>query len=631
MVSDFGLPEEHKSPEKFLAAFDLGRVPTEPGCYIMRASSGKVIYVGKAKNLRSRLRTYINEQDSRYSVKFLMRRVTNIDFLITTNEKEALLLENSLIKEYKPRYNVHLKDDKTYVSIRLNVQDDFPRITVMRRGKKDGAVYYGPYSSAHSVRETVRQVHRMFPLRRCTDTVMKNRIRPCLYHQIKQCVAPCVGLIDRDLYHEIVKQVQLVLNGNTEKLERLLREQIHGLAEKLDFENAAVLRDRLYALQRTVERQRTVAVPGAQDRDVFGAYNQGHFAEIQIIFFRKGKMLGGRSFSFKRREMPLDEVLSSFVLQYYSEIDTMEAAIPAEVLMPMPLEDASILAEVLSEKKGSKVAVHSPMRGDKLALVEMANRNAKSSFEEKRLAEKASADLLEQLRVQIGLSKVPNRIECFDISTIQGTKSVGAMVTFDGGEANKSRYRRYSIREVKGQDDYAMLREVIMRRYKRAIEEEDLPDLVIIDGGKGQLNVARAAFTDLAIEDLDVIGLAKSRAERGGSGSDAVSHSPERVFIPGRKNPIVLKQNSPLIHLLARIRDEAHRFAITYHRKQRKKATLSTQLTDIPGVGPKRARILLKELGSPARIKAGTVQQIAALPGFSEELAETIKAHLRKR
>ncbi len=612
-----GAPSARKSPEEFLASFDLADVSTASGCYIMADEKGKVIYVGKAKNLRSRVRQYINEQDSRYSVKFLMGRVAHIDFLITANEKEALLLENSLIKQFKPRYNVRLKDDKTYLSLRLDPREAYPRITVVRRYKKDGALYFGPYSSAQSVRETVRQIQRVFPLRTCSDHVLRNRVRPCIYYQMKQCVAPCVGYTDPEQYGEIVQQVAMVLNGRSDELKKFFVTQIEEHAEALEFEKAAAIRDRLYALRRTLEKQRMVAVPGAAERDVFGLYTQARYAEIQILFFRGGKMVGGRSFSFKQREMPLEEVLGSFLLQYYSE----GPVIPSEVLIPLPLEEADSLGEILAEQRGAKVAVLHPQRGDKKALVELASRNAKTSFQEKRMAEKAQSDLLDQIREKLKLQRVPARIECFDISTHQGDKSVGSMVVFEGAEPNKARYRRYSIKYVEGQDDFAMMREVLMRRYKRAIEENDLPELVLIDGGKGQLNVATAVFADLGIEDLDVASIAKSRTEESG-------HSPERFFRPGRMNPIVLQQNSPIVHLLARVRDEAHRFAITYHRKRRRTAALRTPLLDVPGIGPARAKKLLTLFGSLARIRQSPVSDIAQVPGLTIELAKAIKGYL---
>lgn len=610
-------PSKRENAEELLRSFEITSVPTAPGCYIMMDEEDRPIYVGKANNLRARLRTYLAERDSRYMVKFLMRRVAHVQFLVTTNEKEALLLENSLIKQYKPQYNIRLKDDKTYVSIRLDLREDFPRFTIVRRYKKDGARYFGPYSSAQSVRETLRQLHKMFPLRRCSDTVMKNRNRPCLYYQMGQCPGFCVGLVDKDAYHEVLEQAMMVLDGRSNELEKLLREQIERNVEKLDFEKAATLRDRLFALQRTVERQRTVAVPGTEDRDVFGYYSEGRYTEIQILFFRGGKMLGGRSYSFPKSEMPLPELISSFLRQYYSQT----AKIPAELLVPVEFEDADTLAEILTEQRGTKVVVHCPRRGDKKALVEMAMRNAETSFHEKRLAQKAQADLLDQVKRAFSLPAVPHRIECYDISNIQGEKPVGSLVSFLDAQPDKARYRHFAIRAVEGQDDYAMLREVLMRRFRQGPETPDMPDLVMIDGGKGQLNVAVTVFKDLQME-LPAISIAKSRPEETGP-------TPERFFVPGRANPIIPPQHGPVVRLMTRIRDEAHRFAVTYHRKRRKKATLRTALTDINGIGPARARALLNKFGSLARIRESSVQEIAEVPGLSEQLAQSVLEHLR--
>lgn len=608
------------SAEDFVARFDITTVPVEPGCYIMEDAKGKPIYVGKAKSLRARIRSYINASDSRYSVKFLMRRVSRIQFLVTVTEKEALLLENSLIKQHRPRYNVQLKDDKTFISLRVDTREDFPRITVVRRYKKDGARYFGPYHSASSVRNTLRRLQNLFPLRTCSDNVMNNRARPCLYYQMKQCVAPCVGYVTRDAYHEILDQVLLVLEGKSAVLEDQLLAQINACAEQLDFEKAAELRDRLFDLRRTLERQRTVAVPGVEDRDVFGIYCEGNFASIQILFYRGGKMLGGRNVSFKRQEMPLDDLLSSFVLQYYSEAP----AIPAEVLVPIAFESDDVLSEILSEQRGARVHVHWPQRGEKVALVDLANRNAEQTFQEKRLSEAADQDTLLELQRALQLPRLPERIECFDISTIQGTSTVASMVVFSNGQPDKARYRRFSIKSVEGQDDFASMREVLLRRYTRAIEENDLPDFVLIDGGKGQLGMATAVFKDLGIEDLPHAGIAKSRTQ------DEGDRSPERFFVPGRMNPIVLPQSGPVVQLAARIRNEAHRFAITYHRKKRGKASLQNHLVSIPGVGEKRAKTLLTRLGSVARVRQATPEEIAALPGFSEALAHTIHQRLHE-
>lgn len=601
------------SPEAFQDSFEVGRVPTQPGCYVMQDSKGKAIYVGKAKNLRARIRSYLNESDTRYSVKFLMQRVANIEFLVTGNEKEALLLENSLIKQYKPRYNVQLRDDKTYLSVRFDPREPFPRLTTVRRPKRDGAKYFGPYHSSSALHQVIRQIHRLFPLRTCTDYVLNNRSRPCLYYQMKRCNAPCVGYCSKEEYAILAEQVVKVFEGRGTELESELKAAIAAHAEQLAFEKAAVLRDRLFALRGMFERQHTVAVKGVADRDVFGMYREGRYIEIQLIFYRGGKMLGSRSFSFERTEMPPEELLSSLLLQYY----TGGQSIPGEVLLPVVLEDAETLAEILSEAQGGKVSVLCPQRGDKLSLVELAKKNAKLGFEEKRLAEKSRRDVLEQLQKSLDLPNIPERIECFDISTIQGAYTVGAMVCFVEGRPEKSRYRKYSIKSVEGQDDFGSMREVLLRRYKRGVTENDLPDLVLIDGGKGQLGVCHAVFKDLGIEDLPHVGLAKSRVE-------GEERSPERFFKPGRSNPIVLPQNGAVVRLVAEIRDEAHRFAITYHRKKRGKAGLRSQLLAVPGVGEARAKVLLGAFGSLARLRKASVEEIVAVQGISHAVAEQI-------
>jgi excinuclease ABC subunit C len=606
--------------ETFLRTFDLARVPAHPGCYLMRDDTGKVVYVGKAVHLRSRIRSYLNDQDTRYRVKFLMRRVARIDFLVTDTEKEALLLENSLIKEHQPRYNVRLKDDKTHVSLKLNLRHAWPRFTVTRKRVKDGSRYFGPYASAVAVRETLKQLQKVFPLRTCPDAVLNNRTRPCLYHQIGQCSAPCVGLVSSEDYRDTVRQAVLVLEGRNADVEKLLIEKIESHAAALEFEKAAQVRDRLYALRETLERQRTVRDSGAGDQDVFGMHCQGRYSVIQVLTYRGGRMTGGRPYSFGRQEMPAEEVFASFLMQYYQQ----SAAIPDEVLVPFALEEAATLAELLSDERGRKVTVHCPERGEKRTLVALAERNARSAFEEKRLAEKANQDLTEQVGRVFQLDPPPRRIECFDISNVQGTNAVGSMVVFEGGVPDKSRYRRFSIRLVEGQDDFAMMREVLLRRYTRAVAEDDLPGLVLIDGGKGQLNVAVAVFKDLGIDNQPVAGIAKARAlDEGG-------HSPERFFVPGRKNPIILPQNHPVVLYLARVRDEAHRFAVTYHRQRRTTAALRSALVEIPGVGEKRARALLRALGSVKRIRESGVDEIAAVPGVSETLARTILEHLQR-
>jgi len=611
-------PERSPKESGMPVSFDPAQAPSEPGCYLMFDTQGKVLYVGKAKSIRARLRSYLNETDSRYSVKFLMRRVAKMEFLVTRNEKEALLLENSLIKQFKPRYNVQLRDDKTYISLRIDTRQEFPRITVVRRFKKDGARYFGPYHSALGVRQTLRQLQRLVPLRTCSDPVLKNRTRPCLYHQMKLCMAPCVGHINAEAYRELLEQALLVLEGRSEELEKVLLEGIARHADRMEYEEAGVLRDRLYDLRGMLEKQQTVTTARADDRDVFGVYGEGRFVEIQALSYRGGKMLGGRNFSFERCEAPLPEVLSSLLLQYYAQ-----AYIPQEIIIPVALEEAGTLNEILTERRGGKVEVVYPQRGEKRALLDLAVRNAHRSFEEKRMREKARTDVLEQMQKALGLPRVPHRIECFDISTAQGDKTVASMVTFQDGAADTARYRRFSMRTVQGQDDFASMREVLMRRYTRAIEENDLPDLTLIDGGRGQLGVASALFSDLGIEDLPHAGIAKAHPEKQGD------QALERLFLPGRANPLVLPQHGPVMVLLTRIRDEAHRFAVTYHRKQRTRAALRTVLTDIPGIGPARAKILLNHFGSVSKLRDVGVEEIAALPGFTRAQAQAVLEFLR--
>ncbi len=597
--------------------FDIAAAPTQPGCYLMRDAHGKILYVGKAKNLRARLRNYINETDSRYSVPFLMRRVAHIEFLVVDTEKEALLLENTLIKTHKPRYNVRLRDDKTFISIRLDPREHFPRMTVVRRYKKDGARYFGPYHDSRAARKTMKQMQRLIPLRVCSDHVMRNRARPCIYHQMKQCLAPCTGQVSPETYSELTRQAIMVLEGRGAALEKRLRFRIEELAEALKFEEAAVLRDRLRDLQATMEPQRAIVSGAATDRDIFGYYAEGNFIEIQALYYRNGAMVGGNAFAFDHIEAPLTELLGSFLLQYYDATP----AVPKEVTLPLAIDDQDTLAEILSEKKGSRVTIHYPKRGAQARMVALANSNARRAFLENRGREKALADALEQVRVALRLEKAPERIECFDVSTHQGDKTVAAMVVFERGLPAKKKYRRYEIAGVRGGDDFAAMRETLERRYKRALKENDLPDLVLIDGGKGHLNVAVAVLKSLGLERVPCASIAKSRRTKE-------SRSLERFFIPGRMNPVAPSQKGAAVLLLARVRDEAHRFAITYHRKKRKRSALTTALLDIPGVGPGRARALLNAFGSLSRIRVATREQLAAVPGISGKLAEEISAAL---
>jgi excinuclease ABC subunit C len=592
-----------------------GTIPASPGVYMMKSKAGEIIYVGKAKDLRARLRTYFRDGDSRHSIKFLMARVVAVDFIVTNNEKEALLLENTLIKQHRPRYNIRLKDDKTYVSLRLDPREDFPRLTIVRRYRRDGALYFGPYSSAAAVRDTLRTIQEIFPIRRCPDHVFRNRTRPCLNCQMGRCTGPCCGLISKEEYHKLVDEVVLFLKGRNDDLVRELKGRMEQASAALEFERAARLRDRLRAIEQTLEKQQAVSAAGF-DRDVFGLYSADSEVHITVLFIRDGKLIETGSYTFRRKQMTVAEVFSSFITQFYSA----DRDVPTDILVPVDVEDAGLLEEVLTERRGRKVTVHCPKRGEKVRLVEMAAKNAEDSATARRAAADLESAGLAALGKKLRLPRVPSRIECVDISNIGGTDAVGSLVTFDDGKPNKSRYRRYRIKSVSGADDYGMMKEVLTRRYTRALAENDLPDLLIVDGGKGQLSIAVAVLRELGVEGVTVAALAKPAHEG--------EH--DKVFLPGRKNPVRFPASSAALHLLQRIRDEAHRFAVTYHRKLRDRSRLRSVLTDVPGVGEKRKKALLAHFGSLQQVKQASVEELGAVPGIPDSLARRVYLYLHQ-
>jgi excinuclease ABC subunit C len=600
----------------------LASLPTRPGVYLLRDAHDKVIYVGKAKSLRSRVRSYFRGGDERAQVRFLVTRVTSFETLVTSNEKEAFILENNLIKQYKPRYNIRLKDDKSYVSVKVEDSAGWPRLIVTRKLVRDGSRYLGPFSSAWSVRETLGTLRKIFPLRSCSDAVLRNRSRPCIEYQIKRCPAPCCLEVDREEYGRNLAQTLELLEGKNREIVRALETRMRAAAEAERFEEAGKLRDQIRAIETTVERQQAVAHWGI-DQDAFGIYREGGFVEVQVLLVRAGKLTGNQNYSFEDFELPDDEVLSAVLTQFYDG----ERPVPDTILVPIPLEDAEVRAEYLAERKGRQVEILCPQRGAKLRLVEMARENAAHSYAERRDVGSRRERMLEELQTRLHLRNAPKRIECFDISNIQGNLSVGSMVTFDEGEPCTARYRRYRIRTVEGADDFASMYEVLTRRYRRAREEHDFPDLLVVDGGKGQLNVAVEVMRELAVDGVDVISLAKMHVEQDARAS-AVVRSEERVFLPGRKNPVVLRRNSTALFLLQRVRDEAHRFAITYHRELRRRDRLRSRLEDIEGVGPGRRRALLRHFGSLKRLRAASAEEIATVPGISSRLAAEIRAHL---
>jgi excinuclease ABC subunit C len=607
--------------ESVAVAFEakLGHLPTTPGVYFFKDAEGGVIYVGKAKNLRARVRQYARGGDGRVQIRFLLAQLADVEVLITSSEKEALLLENTLIKQHWPRYNIRLKDDKSYWHVKVTTQEPWPRIFLTRQILKDGSKYLGPFHSSTAVQETIELIRKIFPLRTCSDTVFRNRTRPCLEYQIQRCLGPCTLPVDPEDYRRHVKNALLLLEGKNTEVVAQLDARMRVAADALHFEEAAKLRDQLRAITQTGEKQQ-VATPLGHDQDIFGLYREGGSIEVQVLFVRAGKLVGSQSYSFDDHEFPDEEVLGELLTQFYQG----ERFIPDELILPLPIEDADVREELLSERKGKKVFLLCPQRGDKIRLIEMAQENARHSFAEKRRGEEQKAKTMETLRRALHLRNAPKRIECFDISNIQGSLAVGSMVVFDEGEPDKNRYRRFRIKAVEGADDFAMMYEVLTRRYRRALEEHDLPDLLMVDGGKGQLGVAVAVFQELGITEVDVIGLAKMRTERDPFAKE-VDHSAERVFLPGRKNPVVLPPNSTALFLLQRLRDEAHRFAITYHRQLRAKERLGSPLDTIPGVGPSRRKALLRHFGSLKRIRAATLEELRQVTGITQATAEAIR------
>ncbi len=605
---------------------DLDRLPTSPGVYLMRDATGSIFYIGKAANLRTRLRQYFGAtSDRRLFVSFLDRLLVDLEVVLTSNEKEALILENELIKRHQPRFNVELKDDKSFLHLRLDDRAEWPRIDVVRRPRKDGARYFGPYHSASKIRETLKLVERHFQLRNCDELTFKNRIRPCLQHQIGRCPAPCVLPVNRESYLQAVADVSLFLQGRRSELVNELRQKMEASAVDLDFEGAARYRDQVRAIEGSLERQEIVR--GAEiDQDIFGIYREGSHVELAAIFVRGGRLRGSRTFSFSNQEAPEDELWGSFLNVYYHGGNEL----PDEVLVPLRPDGLEALSERLVELKGRKCVVRVPLRGGARRLLEMATKNAEQAFFQARRAEAVQDAALVKLKDRLRLANLPFRIECYDISIFQGAAAVGSRVVFEGGLPKRADYRHYKIRGVTGTDDFEMMREVLTRRLRRGLEEGDLPDLIVVDGGKGQLGVALAVAADLGLVGVDIIGLAKARIIEGALDADGgVKHSSERVFLPGRKDAIPLRPRSDELHLLTRLRDEAHRFAITFHRSVRGKATLRSVLDEIKGVGPSRRRALLRAFGSVKGLLEATEEDLGRVEGIGARLAKEVRSSLR--
>ncbi|MFQ5900210.1 MAG: excinuclease ABC subunit UvrC [Thermodesulfobacteriota bacterium] len=585
-------------------------LPSEPGVYMMKDKEGNIIYVGKAKDLRKRLKSYLSGRvEQRYTIKYLISKVEDIKYIITCTEKEALILENTLIKKYKPRYNINLKDDKTYISLRIGTTDDFPRITIVRRVRKDGARYLGPYTSASSVRETLKAMYRIFPLRTCSDAGFKRRTRPCINFGMKRCLAPCVGLVEKDIYMELVKGATLFLVGKNIDLLNTLRRRMKELSDRLCFEEAAMVRDQVRAIETTLEKQK-MFFHISFDQDVIGVYNEGKELVIQLLFVREGRVTGVRDFYFLRYEMPLEEILSSFLIQYYRG----GSFIPQRILMPVHLEDSDTIEKWLRQRCDRKVNLTVPEAGDSLKLLQMAERNAQEAMKRMRESRRIQEDITENLMKLLSLKKRPGRIEAFDISNLQGGEAVGSLILFQDGFPVKKWYRLFRIKSVEGIDDYGMMREVLTRRYAGpGLKKMPTPDLIMIDGGKGHLHTAMEVLKALEITNVEIMAIAKARD------GEAV----DKMFLPDRTCPLLLERDSPSYLLLQRIRDEAHRFAIGYHKKLRARKITSV-LKDIPGVGKKKSTRLLTCFGSLKNIKKASLEDICKVKGVNRKVAEAI-------
>lgn len=611
------MEENSAFQEKMLSA------PRSPGVYLMLDGRAGVIYVGKANDLKSRITSYLTGKDTRPMAPFLMARIHDIEFITTTTEKEALILENNLIKKHRPRYNVILRDDKTYYHLSLNLKEPYPRLQLVRKRLNDDALYFGPYPSGMAAKETLRFVQQVFPLRTCRNRVFKFRTRPCLEYQIGRCFAPCSGLIDESAYRKLADSAVSFLQGRRRELISDLKKQMEEASQDLNFEEAAHLRDRIHLLEHALEKQNVDSV-GIGDQDVLGFRVDRNVYQFCILFVRSGKLLGSKSFAPVKTQADQGEIISSVLKQYYDSSN-----IPDEIILPDGLPDKKVIAEWLSDLKEKKVRLTVPVRGVKKALLDMASANARELLASDRKKEEQKIAAMRILQEKLSLTKLPRRIECYDISNISGQNAVGSMVTFQDGEKDKSGYRRFRIKAVDQPDDYGMMREVLKRRFTG---DDALPDLVVVDGGKGQLNIALSVLNELKIK-LDVIGLAKEergnwRAKNKTEGRGGKTE--DRVYLPRRKDAVYLSSRPAVLSLLQRVRDEAHRFAVSYHHRLKQKADFHSILDAIPDIGGKRKKILLTHFGSASEVRKSSLEDLQRIPGIGRDLAGKIYSYLKK-
>ena len=590
---------------------------TGPGVYLMKDEAGKILYAGKAANLKKRVASYGKPPEKLDpKTRVLVTKIADIETILCASEKEALILESNLIKKHRPRYNVVLKDDKRYPSLKLDLRQPFPNLQIVRKIQKDGAIYFGPYASAHAVRQTLRFIDKHFRLRKCRNREFRQRTRPCLHCQMQRCMAPCCTDVSPDIYKEAIQEVILFLKGKTPELIRDLESRMHEAAERQHYEQAAYLRDKIAALKKTLETQVAVTTD-FMDRDVIGAAVDGQEALIALMPVRGGFMSGAREFYLSGSLAGERELVGAFLLQYYEGAPF----IPAEVLVPTRPEDRALLEERLGDWKGKRVRILDPKRGEKARLVRMAGQNAAERLKERQAAASEEKMLLKRLEKRLSLPAPPLRIECFDNSTLFGADSVASMAVFENGRPNPAAYRRYRIRSVKGPDDYAAMAEVLRRRFRKMKQGEPTPDLLLVDGGRGQLGIAEAVVDELGLAGkFRLAGIAKKDPARG--------EAQDKIYLPGRINPVNFGKDRELLLFLQRVRDEAHRFAVSYHRRRRRKGAVRSQLDAVPGIGPRRKKALLARFGGLDAIASASVAELAAVPGMNRAAAESIKRHM---
>jgi len=606
----------------------IDQLPRKPGVYLMKDARKEVIYVGKAKDLRARVRSYFQEGGEDW--RLISRRIAqveDVDVVVTASEKEALLLENNFIKQFRPRYNVYFRDDKSFVSIKIDRTEPWPRPVVTRRLDDENALYFGPYAGARAARKTMKALQDVFPLRRCSIRQCRERERPCLYGEMGKCAAPCCSGISEEEYEQIVDQVVMFLKGRADDLLEDLREQMDRAAREMNFEKAAVIRDRIRAVQATLETQHVADSAADADRDVFGICTLDRYVSIAVLLVRDGNVRDVASYRFPAELDSEEAIFRSFLNQFYAA----NRFVPEEVLVPVETGDAEVLESWLSGKKGRRVRILRPRRGSKRRLIELASRNARQAERAATSAEERRRLEMESLQRILDLTEMPRNIECFDISTTQGREAVGSMVVFRDGEPDKSSYRRYRIRDIEGQNDFAMMEQVLRRRYGRLVEENgEPPELVLVDGGKGQLGVALRVLGKLGVEAPDMAALAKARTVAGRQ------VRAERVFLPApgrdgvQDRPVEVPEDSYGFRLVTRVRDEAHRFAVQYHRRLRRKSSMKSPLTEIPGIGKKKSRRLMDHFGGLNKVRRAREKELKAVPGISDALAAAIIEHFAR-